>query len=173
MDISVNPSPALWHRQLFSLRFDAGEARAVIIRYHNGNIKPWYLRTNRSYRFRRWWWKKPADTFSNLANMNRPEITFWIVRSWFRRPERHTFTLHVKARLDLRQHDVEERMEVVLTPPPQIVRESRAVWKPIGLRIRETSVQQRSGVNLTPAGMSIIPYFPPPLKGIDESTQTD
>ena len=171
--LTIEPSPTLWHRQLFRVRFDAGQAKAVLIRYHNGNVKPWYIRTARSYRFRRWWWKKSVDTFINLANINRPEITFWIIRSWFRRPEKHTFILQVAAQLDLRRHNIEERLEVIMNPAPRIVRESKSVWKPIGVRVRETSIQQLSGVNLTPAGMQILPFSPPPMKGIDETITPD
>lgn len=169
MKISIGPGPTLWHRQLFTLHYEAAGAKAVIIRYHNGNVKPWYLRTDRSHRFRRWWWKKPADSFSSLANLDRPAVTFWVVKSWFRWPEKMTFVLPVAKRLDLRDHDLTERLDVILTPAPKIIRESKAVWKPLGIRVHESSISQLSGVRLAEPGITIAPYFPPAMKGMDEN----
>jgi hypothetical protein len=57
-------------------------ARWVLVHFVNGQRKPWYKRTERPYRFRRWFIRKGEDSFSNIANVNEPRLTLYFF-SWY------------------------------------------------------------------------------------------
>lgn len=74
--------PNHWHDKGFTLLFDFPEARWVLIRFVNGQKKPWYKITERKYRFKRWFFRKRRDKFSNIANLRSPQVILYVF-PWF------------------------------------------------------------------------------------------
>jgi hypothetical protein len=71
-----------WHDKGFTLSWSGLNARWVLVHFVNGQRKPWYKRTERPYRFRRWFIRKGEDSFSNIANVNEPRLTLYVF-SWY------------------------------------------------------------------------------------------
>ena len=152
MNLTIDPSTALWHRQLFRLTFEAPGAKAVLIRYHNGNSKPWYLRTGRTYRFKRWHWRKPSGRFVNLANAHRPVIDIWIFESWTKRPKHNRIRLNV-GRIEVAAPHMESLTpEPVLSGKPDF-HSCDPVVMPIALHVRESAPDEIG--NLRPVPFTI------------------
>lgn len=76
MQLKVTSSKINFHDKLFTLSWES-DARWVLVRYKNGQSKPWYKRPGRNYRFKRWFVKKGNDQFQNLANFNAPQATLF------------------------------------------------------------------------------------------------
>ena len=71
-----------WHDKGFTLSWSGLNVRWVLVHFVNGQRKPWYKRTERPYRFRRWFIRKGEDSFSNIANVNEPRLTLYFF-SWY------------------------------------------------------------------------------------------
>jgi hypothetical protein len=71
-----------WHDKGFTLQWDYPEVKFVLVNFRNGQKKRWYKRTERSYRFKRWFLRKSKDSFSNIANYNSQFITLYLF-SWY------------------------------------------------------------------------------------------
>ena len=71
-----------WQDKGFTLQWDYPEVKFVLVHFRNGQIKRWYKRTERAYRFKRWFLRKGKDSFSNIANFNAPYITLYLF-SWY------------------------------------------------------------------------------------------
>jgi hypothetical protein len=74
--------PIHWHDKGFTLSWSGLNARWVLVHFVNGQRKPWYKRTERPYRFRRWFIRKGEDSFSNISNVNDPKLTLYVF-SWY------------------------------------------------------------------------------------------
>lgn len=85
LELQNNP---LWHQKSFSIRLEIPHAKRILVWYDNGNSKPWWLRTRRSYRFRRWSWLKEPFIFRSIANKNTTGIILWIFTDWLKLPEK-------------------------------------------------------------------------------------
>jgi hypothetical protein len=96
--------PVQWHGKGFTLNWDFPRAWWVLVYYHNGESKPWYHRTERSYRFRRWFSKSGQDRFQNIANFNRPWIVLYVFRGFSFWPDRYQLPMDVRI---LRVHEPE------------------------------------------------------------------
>lgn len=147
MRLSIEPRTALWHQQLFRLDFEVPEARAVLVHYHNGIQRPWHLKTNRKYRFRRWFWRKGKDSFRNLANPNRPWIDLYVVESWFSWPKRVRITLNV-GRVDLNSPDLSVSEYNVRLKNAPVFKSAGFKPVPAGIRINETSMRHNLRLNI-------------------------
>ncbi|MFM2134912.1 MAG: hypothetical protein RL021_312 [Bacteroidota bacterium] len=79
-----NHSDALpfYHDKLFTLTWDIKGYKWLAIRYVNSQRKRWYRRTERPYRFKRWFFRKAQGSFSNLANFDSPCIELYLF-SWY------------------------------------------------------------------------------------------
>lgn len=71
-----------WHDKGFTLQWDYPEVKFVLVHFRNGQEKRWYKRTERAYRFKRWFIRKSKDSFSNIANYNSQVITLYLF-SWY------------------------------------------------------------------------------------------
>ena len=98
--------PVHFHGKGFSLEWDFPEAWLILLHYRNGESKPWYRRTERSYRFRRWFLKKGKDRFQNLANFRNPFLTLYIFSGVFPVPRKITIPMDVRI---LRVNEPEAR----------------------------------------------------------------
>jgi hypothetical protein len=99
LEISTEP---LWHQKAFSIRLNISEAKRILIWYHNGNRKPWWLRTDRAYRFRRLTWLKAPFVFRSIANENSQGLILWVFTGWLTLPKKIFVPLKV-GRLSLLQ----------------------------------------------------------------------
>jgi hypothetical protein len=89
MDMSTNMANVAftsntkhWHDKGFTLQWDYPEVKFVLVNFRNGQKKRWYKRTERAYRFKRWFLRKGKDSFSNIANYNAQFITLYLF-SWY------------------------------------------------------------------------------------------
>jgi hypothetical protein len=81
-------NPQHWHGKGFALHWELPDAKMVFVHYENGEKKPWHLRTSRSYRFKRWFFRKSSDSFKNIANYYSGQITLYVLQSYFSLPEK-------------------------------------------------------------------------------------
>lgn len=88
--------PLLWHGKGFTLSWDFPRAWAVLLHFHNGEQKPWYRRTERNYRFRRWFLKKGKDRFQNIASFQRPEIRLFVFSGFSLLPKKMVIPMEVR-----------------------------------------------------------------------------
>ncbi len=88
--------PVQWHGKGFTLNWDFPDAWWVLVYYHNGESKPWYHRTERPYRFRRWFSKRGQDRFQNIANFKRPAIDLFVFSGLSFWPVRLRLPMHVR-----------------------------------------------------------------------------
>lgn len=86
----------LWHGKLFTLEWELSGCKWVLVHFDNGERKPWYKRTERPYRFRRWFLKKGNDRFSNLANVASPRIVIYSFRRYIAWPVRTVLPMEVR-----------------------------------------------------------------------------
>ncbi|MFM2207958.1 MAG: hypothetical protein RL213_1933 [Bacteroidota bacterium] len=85
-----------WHGKLFTVEWELPGCKWVLVHYKNGERKPWYKRTERPYRFRRWFLKKGSDRFSNLANVDSPQVVIYVFRWYVAWPERKVLPMDVR-----------------------------------------------------------------------------
>lgn len=85
-----------YHDKGFTVDWEVPSAKWVLIYYRNSQEKPWYRRTERPYRFKRFFIRKPIDTFSNLANFNSPFIRLYVFYSWLAWPIRKDIPMKVQ-----------------------------------------------------------------------------
>jgi hypothetical protein len=86
-----------WHDKGFTLLWSGLNARWVLVHFKNGQSKRWYKRTERSYRFKRWFIRKGEDSFSNLANIHSPKVTLYVFRWIFSFPRKMVIPMQVNA----------------------------------------------------------------------------
>jgi hypothetical protein len=86
-----------WHDKGFTLSWSGLNARWVLVHFVNGQRKPWYKRTERPYRFRRWFIRKGEDSFSNIANVNEPRLTLYVFSWYIAFPKKIVVPMHVHA----------------------------------------------------------------------------
>lgn len=70
------------HDKLFTLEWNLKGYKWILIHFVNGQKKRWYHRTERPYRFHRWFLRKPKGDFSNLANYDYPKIEIYLF-AWY------------------------------------------------------------------------------------------
>lgn len=116
-----NNSGVYYHEQKFTIQWDFPEACKVIVRYHNGNkrvVLPivtdsnkqvidgskykvlnfllWLSRKKkRSYRYIRFFFRKPVDEFSNIANYRSQSIKLTVFSTHFPWVKTHTVSMTV------------------------------------------------------------------------------
>jgi hypothetical protein len=86
-----------WHDKGFTLSWSGLNARWVLVHFVNGQRKPWYKRTERPYRFRRWFIRKGEDSFSNIANVNEPRLTLYVFSWYIAFPKKIVVPMQVNA----------------------------------------------------------------------------
>jgi hypothetical protein len=101
MPISFS-KPIHWHDKGFTLSWSGLNARWVLVHFVNGQRKPWYKRTERPYRFRRWFIRKGEDSLSNIANVNEPRLTLFVFSWYIAFPKKIIVPMQVNA---LRVHE--------------------------------------------------------------------
>lgn len=89
--------PIHWHGKGFSLQWDFPNAWLVLVHFANGEQKRWYKRTERPYRFRRWFFRKGKDRFQNIANLHHPLITLYVFSGFSPFPKTKTIPMEVHA----------------------------------------------------------------------------
>lgn len=94
------------HNSLFKIEWQVADCKWLLIRYYNNEKKRWYKRTERSYRFRRWFLGKPSGTFSNLVNFHSPKIEFYIFSWYIAWPTKITIPIKV-SRLSVKSPVIE------------------------------------------------------------------
>lgn len=77
----------------------------MLIYYLNGQRKPWYKRTERPYRFRRWFLRGSTGTFSNLANISEPRITVYVFRYYICFPKKVVIPMRI-VRMDIKHQRI-------------------------------------------------------------------
>ena len=92
----ATPGMKFWHGKLFTVEWSMPHCKWVLIRHVNGNRKYWYKRTERPYRFRRWFIRKGVGRFSNLANIDFPYVVFYVFRWYFPWPKRVVLQMDVR-----------------------------------------------------------------------------
>ena len=102
--------PLHWHGKGFTLRWDFPNAWLVLVHFHNVEKKAWYRRTERAYRFQRWFLKKGKDQFQNLANFRKPEMCLFVFQGFSPFPEK----IHIP--MDVRILRVQEPEAVMSRP---------------------------------------------------------
>ncbi|MFN5318362.1 MAG: hypothetical protein ACK5CY_05940 [Bacteroidia bacterium] len=104
-----------WHDKAFTLSWDMPRVWAVLVYFKNGQQRYfWFKRTERPYRFKRWFLRKGKDQFKNIANINSPAITLYIFRGFRFWPQKITLPMRVDA---LRVREPEAH---ILTKEPKI-----------------------------------------------------
>lgn len=93
-----------WHDKGFTLQWDYPEVKFVLVHFRNGQKKRWYKRTERAYRFKRWFLRKGKDSFSNIANYNAPFITLYLFSWYISFPQKVIIPMNVGA---LKVHEPE------------------------------------------------------------------
>jgi hypothetical protein len=117
-----NNSAVYYHEQKFTLQWDFPEASRVVVRYFNGNkrvVLPivtdsskqvvdgskfkvinfllWLSRKKkRSYRYKRFFFRKPVDEFSNIANFRSQSIKLTVLSSQYPWLKTYTVPMTVK-----------------------------------------------------------------------------
>jgi hypothetical protein len=91
------------HDQLFTLQWNIPRCKWILIHYVNSQRKPWYKRTERPYRFRRWFFRRAQGSFSNLANIREPRITVYVFRFLISFPRKVVIPLRI-GRMDINQN---------------------------------------------------------------------
>jgi len=89
-----NNSGVFWHDKLFVLNWNL-DAKWVLVHFRNGQKKRWWKRTERPYRFKRWFVKSAVDSFSNLANYQSPFVTLYVFHSYFPWPQKIRIPMQV------------------------------------------------------------------------------
>jgi hypothetical protein len=84
-----------WHDKLFTLSWQS-DVRWVLVRYKNGQSKPWYKSPGRGYRFKRSFVKKGNDQFQNLANLNSPKVVLYFFPYWLSFPKKKVVNFSVQ-----------------------------------------------------------------------------
>lgn len=110
MDSWKFSKPLHWHGKGFSLSWDFSPAWLVLVHFVNGESKPWYRRTERPYRFRRWYFRKARDRFRNLASFRHPYVTLYVFSGFSLLPRK------IIVPMDVRILRVREPEAVVLRP---------------------------------------------------------
>ena len=116
-----NNSAVYYHEQKFTLQWDFPEACKVIVRYHNGNkrvvlpivtdsskqvidgskykvlnfLLSLSRKKKRSYRYKRFFFRKPVDEFSNIANYRSQSIKLTVFSTHFPWVKTHTVSMTV------------------------------------------------------------------------------
>lgn len=93
-----------WHDKGFTLQWDYPEVKFVLVNFRNGQKKRWYKRTERAYRFKRWFLRKGKDSFSNIANYNAQFITLYLFSWYISFPKKVIVSMNVGA---LKVHEPE------------------------------------------------------------------
>ncbi len=88
--------PNHWHDKGFTLEYDFPEAKWILIWFKNGQRKPWYKITERSYRFKRWFFRKSVGKFSNIANLGSPQIVIYAFPWFVAIPKKIFIPMHVQ-----------------------------------------------------------------------------
>jgi hypothetical protein len=102
-----------WHDKGFTLQWDYPEVKFVLVHFRNGQEKRWYKRTERAYRFKRWFIRKSKDSFSNIANYNSQVITLYLFSWYLSFPKKVIVPMNVGA---LKVHEPES-----LFPSSQLI----------------------------------------------------
>ncbi len=111
--------PRLWHGKGFTLNWDFPGAWLVLVYYHNGEKKPWYRRTERSYRFKRWFLKKGKDRFQNIAAFQSPEVRMFVFAGFSPIPEKMIVPMEVGI-LRVREPESEPSLPPMQTFVPPV-----------------------------------------------------
>ena len=87
-----------WHDKAFTLSWDLPNVWAVLVYFKNGQSRHfWFKRTERPYRFKRWFLKKGKDQFRNIANINSPSVTLYLFRGFWIWPHKVILPMQVEA----------------------------------------------------------------------------
>jgi hypothetical protein len=113
MDSWKFSKPLHWHGKGFTLSWDFSPAWMVLVHFINGESKPWYRRTERPYRFRRWFFRKGRDRFRNLASFRHPYVTLYVFSGFSLLPRK------IVIPMDVRILRVREPEAIFLRPAPR------------------------------------------------------
>ncbi len=86
-----------WHDKGFTINWGYSDIKFVLVHFKNGQKKRWYKRTERPYRFKRWFFRKSEDSFSNIANYNSPEIPLYLFPMYISFPKKVFIPMNVKV----------------------------------------------------------------------------
>ncbi len=130
-----------WHDKLFVLNWRLN-AKWVLVYFKNGQTKRWWKRTERPYRFKRWFVKSAQGSFSNLANYNHPYIIVYVFSSFFPWPTKRIIPMHVRRFQSA-------AMPVQMHPTKAEITLQHANVKSMGVQTKDTSCQVNEvGLNM-------------------------
>jgi hypothetical protein len=115
---SFSPTP-LFYGKSFRFSWDMPNVWWVWIYFHNGERKPWYRRTERPYRFKRWFFRGAKGTFRNIAHPDFPQITLYIFPKYSLFPKKLVIPFRVH-RLDVGELPIEVFRPHAMTQKPEI-----------------------------------------------------
>lgn len=110
-------APVQWHGKGFLLSFDFPGAWLVLLHFDNGERKPWYRRTERPYRFRRWFFRKGKGRFQNIANVLSPEVRLYVISGFSPFPEKILVPMDVRL---LRVREPEAQIQDIQPVKPSL-----------------------------------------------------
>lgn len=88
--------PIHYHGKGFTLRWNFPAAWLILVYFRNGQKKAWYKRTERPYRFKRWFFLKGEDFFRNIANIEHPKVTLYVFSGIFPLPRKIQISMQVE-----------------------------------------------------------------------------
>jgi hypothetical protein len=100
-----------WHDKGFTLTWDFPDTKWVLLRFINGQKKPWYKFTERKYRFKRWFFLNNPGKFSNIANIESPRVVLYAFPWYISIPKKVVIPMNV-------QHLVLETMPLQMQDIP-------------------------------------------------------
>ena len=103
-NVDFNSNAQQWHDKGFTLQWDYPEVKFVLVHFRNGQNKRWYKRTERAYRFKRWFLRKGKDSFSNIANYNAQFVSLYLFSWYISFPQKVIVPMNVSA---LKVHEPE------------------------------------------------------------------
>jgi hypothetical protein len=138
--------PVHWHGKGFSIDWNFPGAWLVLIHFDNGERKAWYRRTERAYRFRRWFFKKGKDRFQNIANFKKPEVCLFVFKGFSPFPEKIRLPMDVRL-LRVREPEalIQRPQAVTFSNAVKIARPSIKAEMP-DVKVRIPAVQLRPSI---------------------------
>jgi len=146
--------PVHWHGKGFSLDWNFPGAWLVLIHFDNGERKAWYRRTERAYRFRRWFFKKGKDRFQNIANFKKPEICLYVFKGFSPFPEKICLPMDVRLlRVREPEASIQRPQATKFSNAVKIARPSIKAETP-DVKVRIPAVQLRPSFSKSPNSVS-------------------
>lgn len=146
--------PVHWHGKGFSLDWNFPGAWLVLIHFDNGERKAWHRRTERAYRFRRWFFKNGKDRFQNIANFKKPEICLYVFKGFSPFPEKIRLPMEVRLlRVREPEASIQRPQAAKFSNAVKIARPSIKAEMP-DVKVRIPAVQLRPSIFKSPHSVS-------------------